>query len=177
MGNVRLGRLFGLEISADWTVLPGLAVIWVFWSALAIIAFGAPTDTAIAFGILAVALHWLSDLAHQLGHAHAAHATGFPATGIHFWTIFSTTLYPATEPSLPAAVHIRRALGGPLWSAAFSLVGLIWVLLARDSSNVWRWLALFFLADNLVIFTLQAAIPMGFNDGATLWRWMRRRSQ
>ena len=64
-----------------------------------------------------------------------------------------------------------------MWSAAFSLVGLIWVLLARDSSNVWRWLALFFLADNLVIFTLQAAIPMGFNDGATLWRWMRRRSQ
>lgn len=33
----------------------------------------------------------------------------------------------------------------------------------------------FFFAENLFVFTLQALAPLGFNDGATLWRlWLRR---
>ena len=36
-------------------------------------------------------------------------------------------------------------------------------------------LAIFLFVENLLVFTLQAFIPLGFNDGSTLWHWLRRR--
>lgn len=177
MRGIQVGRIAGLQISGDWTAALCMAVVWALWSVAAIAWFDVPTDTAIAFGFLAVVLHWASDVFHQAGHAWAAHTTGHPSVGVHFWAIFSTIRYPANEPALPAAIHLRRAWGGPAASALLSLLGLLWVLMARDSSNVWRWLALFFFLDNFLVLTLQAAIPMGFNDGATIWHWARRHDQ
>jgi NAD(P)-dependent dehydrogenase (short-subunit alcohol dehydrogenase family) len=38
---------------------------------------------------------------------------------------------------------------------------------------VW-WLMLFGVLENLFVMTLQAFAPFGFNDGATLWKWVPR---
>ncbi len=35
---------------------------------------------------------------------------------------------------------------------------------------------LFGFFENLFVMTLQAFLPLGFNDGATLWKWMPKLS-
>jgi hypothetical protein len=72
-------------------------------------------------------------------------------------------------------VHIRRALGGPIASLILSFFA--WALMVAtriDGGPLW-WVAVFFLAENAIVFTLQAFVPLGFNDGSTLWYWLRRR--
>jgi hypothetical protein len=36
-------------------------------------------------------------------------------------------------------------------------------------------LALFFTLENLLVFTAQVFVPLGFNDGSTILYWWRRR--
>ncbi|MBX7251031.1 MAG: hypothetical protein K1X50_03540, partial [Candidatus Promineofilum sp.] len=49
---------------------------------------------AVAGGVLAAALHFLSELWHQKGHARAATRTGYPMTGVRLWGVLGTSLYP-----------------------------------------------------------------------------------
>ncbi len=168
-----LGTLFGLRISAVPSALAGGATVWLTWSLLAIAVFAVPIVSALAVGILALTGYWLSDLIHQLGHAWAAQRTGYPMVGIRFWGPFSASIYPPDEPVLPAAVHIRRALGGPLISLVTCVPTALLALAAADAAPVWRWLTLFLFLVNVGI-TVQVFLPLGFNDGSTLLYWLRR---
>ena len=96
---------------------------------------------------MALAAHWFAGLVHHLGHAWAARRTGFPMSGIHCRLFLCASRYPRHEPMLPANVHIRRALGGPLFS--------------------------FLLA--VVVGALTALLPLGFTDGSTLLKWWPQR--
>ncbi len=91
--------------------------------------------------------------------------------GIRFWGALSTSLYPASEGSLPAAIHIRRALGGPTASAILTIVAGILVLALRPSHHTLGWIAVFLFFDNLLVLTLGALAPLGFTDGSTLLEW------
>jgi hypothetical protein len=173
--KVTLGRLAGLQLTAAPSALIGTLVIWLLWIAVAVWWFGASWLPALAVGLLAALLHWLSDLVHQFGHAWAAQRTGYPMVGIHCWAVLTTSIYPKNEPDLPGRVHIRRALGGPLFSLGLSVIGAAWVWLARDAQPLWQWLAWFFFLENFVIMTLQVFLPLGFNDGATIYYWLGKR--
>jgi hypothetical protein len=137
-----------------------------------------PIGTALLGGLIVVALHWFSELAHQLGHAWAARRTGYPMIGIRFGTlgVFAASLYPLGEPLLPAGIHLRRAIGGPIFSAVLSLIGFM-IIFAFGSNTTapWSFVLWFFILENLIVMTLQVFIPLGFNDGATIWRWLRAR--
>ena len=167
-------RVYGLQLSASPSVWLGSLALWAVWSVIAVWWFAVPWTSALLPGLLAVLLHWLSDLVHQLGHAWAARRVGHPAIALHFWGIFSTTIYPKDEPDLSAGTHIRRALGGPLFSLGMSVIGMVWLLLTPAAAPAWRWLAWFFFLDNFVLLTLQVFLPLGFNDGATISYWMRQ---
>ncbi len=179
MKEYKLGRLAGLTISATPSTIVGFVVLWIV---LSVIAFGLiqlPLGNAIVGALAATILHFFGNLWHQLGHSVAARGTGHPMTGIRFGYlgIFSTSIYPADEGTLPAAIHIRRALGGPLGSLVMSIIALIIVLVintSRSGGTVW-WLALFFLFDNFVVFTLEVFLPLGFNDASTILHWIRAR--
>src|SRR5690242_10193969 len=112
-------------------------------------------------------LHWLSDIVHHLGHAWAARRTGYPMVGVRLSGVLGSSIYPPDEPPLPAAVHIRRALGGPIASLLLTLVAAAIVLALRSSGGTVWWVALFFFLENLLVFTLQVFLPLGFNDGGT----------
>lgn len=173
--DFRLGRMAGLELSARPSVISWSVAVWVVLAALVAALLKMPVGTALVMGLAGLILHWFSELAHQFGHAVAARRAGYPMTGIRFWGVLSTALYPEDEPALPAEIHIRRALGGPI--ASLGLTFIAWALMVAARSNggpVW-WLTIFFFAENLLVFTLQAFIPLGFNDGSTLWHWLRRR--
>ena len=87
--------------------------------------------------------------------------------------MLSSSIYPADEPDIPTEIHIRRALGGPIRSFILSVVFGIITLLLPQGTYQW-WAALFFAADNFLVFTVGSLLPLGFTDGTTLLRWLRK---
>ena len=174
MKDYALGTLAGLQLSAEPSAVASSLGGWALASGAAR-RLGLPGGRAAGVGLAVVGLHWASELFHQLGHASAARHTGHPMTGIRAWILLSASGYPADEPALPAGIHIRRALGGPAASALLSLVTLG---VARAVPRRWpllRGLAWFTFWENLLVFTVGAFIPLGFNDGSTLLHWWHRR--
>jgi hypothetical protein len=95
--------------------------------------------------------------------------------GIQLWWVLSASIYPRDEGSLPAAVHIRRALGGPVASLLLTVIAALIALALRPLGGVYWWVALFFFLDNLLVLTLGAFVPLGFTDGSTLLYWWGKR--
>jgi len=170
MPSTRIGRMFGLEITVSPSAWLGSATLWVVLSAAGMIALQFAPVEAILGGLAATILHYLSELAHQCGHAIAARRTGYPMTGVRFWAVFGASVYPDDEPDLPPATHIRRALGGAPMSAVIALIGAAVALMVQPLGGVAWALALFFTLDNLLVFCLGAFLPLGFTDGSTILR-------
>jgi hypothetical protein len=177
MNEKALGTLAGLQLTLIPAALIGSIGLYVI-VVVVMAVFNIPIGSALLGGAVVVVLHWFSELVHQLGHAWAARRTGYPMTGLRFGKlgVLSTCLYPPDEPPLPAKVHIRRALGGPIFSAWLSSIAFIVILLtARSIDTLWSFVLWFFFLENLLVLTLQVFIPLGFNDGGTIWHWIRQR--
>ena len=170
-----LVTLGGLSITVGASAIISALGLWIALSLLGIFLLNFSVLEAFMVGLAAVALHWLSEFLHQLGHAAAARSTGYPMVGIHFWGLLSSSRYPSDEPVLPMSVHARRALGGPTLSLFVTLFAVVPLLLLRQGTSAW-WLAFFFFLDNLLVFTLGAFLPLGFTDGSTLLNLYRNRS-
>ncbi len=170
-----LGTITGLRFSAKPSALIGALLLWVMLSGVGIVALKLSPAEAILGGLVATLLHFLSAAVHQFGHAWAARRTGHPMSGVQFWWVLSSSLYPPDEPELPPATHISRALGGPTASFLLTLIaGGIALVLAATGGVLW-YVALFFFLDNLLVLFLGAFLPLGFTDGSTLLRWLPRR--
>jgi lysylphosphatidylglycerol synthetase-like protein (DUF2156 family) len=165
--RIRLGKLAGLSLSADLSAVLVSLLMCVLLSAVVLFALNRSLLTAIVAGLIAVVLHWIAVVWHQLGHSWAARSTGHPMVGINMWGPLSSSIYPEDEEPLPRATHVRRALGGPIASFAMSIVSAVPLLFLHTGSMAW-WLALFFLAENFLTFTLGSFLPLGFTDGSTL---------
>ncbi len=169
--DIRIGKIAGLHLFARPSAILGSLGIWAVLGAVGLALLSLPLAQAIFGGLAAVVLHWASELVHHLGHARAARRTGFPMLGVRFWGILGTSLYPEDEPRLPAKVHVRRALGGPITSFMLTGVGALIFLAVLPTGGSWIWLAAFFFLENLLLFTLGALLPLGFTDGSTLLAW------
>ena len=170
------GTLAGLKITATPLMVWASLGLWAVMTIIALLLnlnFG----QALVAGLICVILHWISEFVHQLGHAWLARRTGYPMIGIRFGThiLFATALYPPDEPTLPAATHLQRAFGGPVASGAMTVIAFIVLLVVQPSSALWHFVAWFFFLENLLVFTLQALIPLGFNDGSTILHYWRQR--
>jgi hypothetical protein len=177
MKERQLGTLAGLRLTVIPLALIGSIALYVI-AVVLMAAFNIPIGSALLGGAIVVVLHWFSELVHQLGHAWAARRTGYPMIGVRFGTltVFATSLYPPEEPPLPAKIHIRRALGGPIFSAWLTSIAFIIILMTvRGIDAVWSFVLWFFFLENLFVMTLQVFLPLGFNDGGTIWHWMRKR--
>jgi hypothetical protein len=172
---IALGRLWGLRLSARPSALVSSIILWLFLILIAAWLLGFPLPQALLGALLALSLHWISELIHQFGHAWVARQNGYPMVGIQFWVLLSSSLYPSDEPNLPAEVHIRRALGGPAVSLLLTLLAAVIVVLVRPRGSLFWWISWFFLLENLLVFTIGALIPLGFNDGSTLLEWWSKR--
>lgn len=165
----------GLRFSAARSAFVAFLLLWVTLSLAAGLLLHFSLLSAILGAFAAAFLHWVAIVLHHLGHAWAARRAGYPMTGVRFWGLLAVSRYPSDEPQLPATIHIQRALGGPLGSlfASFVSAGLVWAL--RLWGGLFWWLALFFLLDNLLTFTLGAFLPLSFTDGGTILTWLRKR--
>jgi hypothetical protein len=176
LAHVKLGRVAGLRITAGPSALIALPVLWAALAGIGWWLLKLSPLEAILGGLIATVLHYLSELVHQLGHARAARLTGHPMIGVRYWLALGASIYPKDEGELPADVHIRRAIGGPIVSLMVALVlGSIAATLRSVGGLVW-WVAMFAALDNLIVFTLGALTPLGFTDGSTLLKWWPRRT-
>jgi Zn-dependent protease len=163
-----------LELSITPSAWWSMAGAWLGFSVLAYWLLGFDVGQALLAGLLAALIHWLSEFAHQYGHALAALRAGYPMTGLRFWGVFGTSLWPADEPALPGRTHIRRALGGP---AVSLLAGLLAALVAwgvGQTAGMIFWLALWAAIDNLLVLGVGAFLPLGFTDGSTILYWWNK---
>jgi hypothetical protein len=177
MKEYKLGKVADLSLSAEPLAIVGSIVLLVLLSGVAIGVLHLPVGQAIAGSLLAVLLHWVSDIVHHMCHAWAARRTGYPMIGIRLgmFAFLGSSLYPPDEPALPAAIHIRRALGGPIGSLLLTLAAAVTALVLLPVGGVLFWVALFFFLDNLGVFVIGSLTPMGFNDGSTLLHWWGKR--
>lgn len=173
--TIKLGKIYGLELSAGQSALFGSLLLWAALAALGLGVLQLTLPQAIIGSLLAVILHWLSDLVHHLGHAVAARRAGHPMSGVHFWFLLGTSLYPPNEPELPADVHIQRAMGGPAASSQLTLVTAVIAMLLYATGSLIFWIVLYAFLDNLLVLTVGALLPLGFTDGSTLITWWRKR--
>ena len=178
MNERSLGTLAGLRLTATRAAVIGSIVLVAIVIGVMAAVFNIPIGSALLGGVIVVILHWFSELVHHLGHAWAARRTGYPMTGVRFGTygVLGRSLYPPDEPTLPAKIHVRRAIGGPIFSAWLSTIAFLVLLMTiRGASAMWEFVLWFFFLENFLVLTLQVFIPLGFNDGGTIWRWMRKK--
>jgi hypothetical protein len=169
--SIDIGRVAGLRLTADWSAILGSVLLWILLSGIGVFRLGLSPAAAILGSLIAVSLHWGSDIVHQLGHARAAGATGHPMIGIRLWGVLSASVYPSDEGSLPPSVHIRRALGGAPASLLLAVIAAGIALALHPLGGVYWWVALFFFLDNLLVLGLGSLLPLGFTDGSTLLHW------
>ena len=165
----------GLRITVHPTSFVAVPILALILALAGLLLIPLPLVEAIIFGILAALLHVIGEMLHQYGHSIAARMTGYPMIGIRLWMVLGTSIYPKDEGDLPAAVHIRRAIGGPIFSALLAAVTFIVALVIGRNGGLLWWLVLFFALDNLLVFTLGAMLPLGFTDGSTLLTWWPKR--
>lgn len=176
MREYQLGSVAGVRLSATPPALAGSLLLLAVLCGIAIGVIGLPLSAAIGGCIALVILHWVGEIIHQLGHAWVAGRVGYPMVGIRLGTfgLLSTSVYPRDEPALPGRIHIRRALGGPLASLLLTCVAAIAALILQPSGGALWWVSTMFVLENLLVFTVGALVPLGFNDGSTLLRWWGR---
>ncbi len=130
--NLRLGRIFGIEIGINWSLV--FIFVLIAWSlALGVFAPLHPTWGPVFIWGLAIGgaiLFFASLLAHELAHSLVAKAYGIPVRNITLW-LFGGVSSISKEPPSPKAEFLM-AIVGPLTSI---VVGFIFLGLAAVSSG------------------------------------------
>jgi Zn-dependent protease/CBS domain-containing protein len=166
-GNIRLGRIGGVEVRVNWSWLVIFALI--VWSLEAGIFPsqnpGLSKGTYLAMAVAAAVLFFASLLLHELGHAWEARREGMEIDGITLWLFGGVAQFKTRFPS--AGAEFRIAVAGPLVSL---VLGVIFVLIALAGlpsavDGVAAWLGYINLA--LLVFNLIPALPL---DGGRVLR-------
>lgn len=168
-----IGKIGKLDITADASAAAGGLLLWAALWAVGRWLFRLQPGAALAGGLIATCLHFLSELWHQAGHARAAETTGYPMTGVHLWGVLGTSIYPPDEPALPGEIHVARAMGGPRASARLAVLSGLVALLTWPLGGITHMVAMLLALENWLVFTLGAFIPLPFmeTDGTILQRF------
>jgi len=175
MGDLKLGQFAGLDVTAAPSAVAGTVVAWVAFGAIGWAVFHAGALESVAGGFGLALLYWLSELVHQTGHSISARAVGKPMTGVRLYILVGMSIYPTDEGEVTPQQDLRRAVGGPLMSlcVTIGLVVITAVLIVFGLPGAWL-LTVLTLA-NLLVFTLGALLPLGFNDGSSIISALRAR--
>jgi Zn-dependent protease len=175
--TVRLGRIGGIRIGANWSVL---IIAWLIAFGLAVSALpelspGYPTGLYWTAAIGAALAFFAALLAHEMAHALTARAAGLPVEGITLWALGGVSKLGGDAPD--ARTELRIAVVGPLTSLGLGGVFFATTVLGAALGlpdllvTTLGWLATINVV--LGLFNLMPAFPL---DGgrvlrAALWRW------
>jgi Zn-dependent protease/CBS domain-containing protein len=169
--SIRLGRLFGIDIGANWSLLFVFALItWTL--ANQVLPVDVPGQPALAYwvaGAVGAVAFYACLLAHELAHALVARRNGVKVAGITLW-LFGGVSQLDGEPKNAGAEALIAGVG-PLTSLAVALIAFVLALLPFPplAGDLLAWLALVNVA--LALFNLVPAFPLdgGRLLGAFFW--------
>ena len=169
-----LGRVAGIQIGLNWSVLFLLALL--MWT-LATSIFpdtnpGLGDNTYFAMAVVASLTFFASILLHELGHAVQARRDGMQIDGITLWMFGGVARFAGMFPS--AGAEFRIAVAGPIVSAVLGggfVAATLIPGLPQSADAVCAWLG--FTNLLLLAFNLIPALPL---DGgrmlrSALWAW------
>jgi len=171
-GNFSIGKVGGIEIRLNWSLIVVVALI--AWSLEAGVFPstnpGLSHGTYIAMGIVAAVLFLVSILLHELGHSLVARREGIEVDSITLWLFGGVSQFKGRFKT--PGDEFRVAFNGPLVSI---VLGVVFVLIAfahlpSSVDGVAAWLGYINLI--LAVFNLLPAAPL---DGgrvlhSILWR-------
>jgi Zn-dependent protease len=166
--SIPLGRIAGIPISANWSLIPLLALL--VWQLDGVVFPatnpGLGSGAYLAMAVAAALVFAVSILAHEFGHALQARREGMTIHSITLWLFGGVARFEGFFPSGPA--EIRVALAGPAVSVALggALYGItrIGVVPGAPTTVIW-WLAMINLL--LGVFNMLPALPL---DGGRTFR-------
>jgi Zn-dependent protease/predicted transcriptional regulator len=164
--TIRLGRLFGIEIGLNWSLIFIFALIaWTL--ATGVLPQDVPGQGQVAYWVAGAAgaiVFYGCLLAHELAHALVARRSGLKVAGITLWLFGGVSQLEGDPKSAGAEALIAGV--GPLTSFAVALIALALALATSANalvSDLLSWLAFVNLA--LGLFNLVPAFPL---DGGRL---------
>jgi len=170
--NIRLGRIAGIEISLNWSVLV-LFVLLVWTLASGVFPAtnpGLSHRTDLVMAVAATVGYVLALLLHELGHALQARRDGMEIDGITLWLFGGVATFRSAFAE--AGVELRVALAGPLVSLLLGVIAVLVALanLPEPVGAVFAWLG--YINLSLFIVNMLPALPL---DGgrvlhALLWK-------
>src|SRR6266852_3167823 len=170
--SIRLGRVFGIEIGANWSLVFVFALI--AWTvATQVLPFDVPGQPALAYWVAGAAgsvAFYACLLAHELAHALVARRNGVKVGGITLW-LFGGVARLDGEPKSAGAEALIAGVS-PLTSLAVAVVAVRLALLpwrARGAA-LCGWLA--FVNVALALFNLAPPFPLaGGRLPSSLFWW------
>ncbi|HSP09001.1 MAG TPA: site-2 protease family protein [Candidatus Dormibacteraeota bacterium] len=176
--SIRLGRLFGIEIGANWSLIFIFALItWTL--ATSVLSVDVPGQPVSAYWLAAAAgavIFYACLLAHEMSHALVARRSGVKVAGITLW-LFGGVSRLDGEPS-SAGAEALIAVVGPLTSFAIALIafGLAYVIPGRGLvPDLLGWLG--FVNVALGLFNLVPAFPLDGGRLLSSFFWWRSHSR
>ena len=175
--SIRLGRLFGIEIGFNWSLIFIFALI--AWTLATQVLPGLTKgQSAISYwivGAVGAILFYFCLLAHELAHALVARRNGVKVAGITLW-LFGGVSRLEGEPQTARAEGLIAGVG-PLTSLAVAAVAFVLAQLPFPKliSDLWNWLV--FVNVALAVFNLVPAFPLDGGRLLSSFFWWRQGSR
>jgi Zn-dependent protease/predicted transcriptional regulator len=175
--SIRIGRLFGIDIGVNWSLVFVFALI--AWTvATQVLPIDVPGQPALSYWVAGAAgavIFYACLLAHELAHALVARRNGVKVAGITLW-LFGGVSRLDGEPSSAGAEALIAGVG-PLTSLAVALIAFLLSLLPLPplAADLFLWLALVNVA--LALFNLIPAFPLDGGRLLSSWFWWRSGSR
>jgi Zn-dependent protease/CBS domain-containing protein len=176
--SIRLGRLFGIEVGFNWSLIFIFGLISLTL-ATNLLPATAPGYGAVIYWVIALVgavLFYACLLAHELAHAIVARRNGVKVAGITLW-LFGGVSRLEGEPASARAETLIAAVG-PLTSFAVAAVAFVLSAIASGSpllSGLFGWLTFVNLA--LALFNLVPAFPLDGGRILSSLLWWRSGSR
>lgn len=174
--SLHLGRVSGIRIGANWSLLPiFLLIAWTL--AVTLLPAAAPGDAGWGywlFGILTTAAFYACLLAHELSHALVARRHGVAVKSIVLWLFGGVAQLQSDTPTARAELEVAAAGPAASLGIAATSAATAWILAQLGVSSLLveslAWLS--GINVLLAVFNLLPAFPL---DGgrilrALLWR-------
>ena len=175
--SIRLGRLFGIEIGFNWSLVFVFALIaWTL--ATGLLPVEVRLQPALAYWVAGAAgavIFYGCLLAHELAHALVARHYGVKVAGITLW-LFGGVSKLDGEPKTAGEEALIAGVG-PLTSLAVAAVMFVLALLPLPTlvAGVLAWLV--FVNVALAVFNLVPAFPLDGGRLLSSWFWWRSGSR
>jgi Zn-dependent protease len=179
--GIPLGRIAGIRIRADWSLLVIFGLILATLGAGVFDLPGQPAWIAWTLASIATFLFYASLLAHELAHAIVARRQGTPVEDITLW-LFGGAARLRGEPASPGAEARTTAAG----LAVTGLLGVLFWALAEilqgmGASSVVAIVPTWLAFMNLLLGAFNAVPALPLDGGrllhAGLWRWWGSRDR